>query len=397
MKSDEILYCSRCGEEISVNSRYCMKCGNINYNHPENQGMKKFEKKNDNHIYEVGQGDTIKTRTAKDMITIPTHTGNQKKAYLLNYLVYIGFILIYALITYIKFDFSYFGFLDSSFTIGVVVFSIIFLYVSSLEIIFMKTNNPWWSALIPIYNIGVFSKITLGKAILGFLYLVPVLNILLFFYSMGKLGKRFGYNSKLTAILFFIMIPVIAYRTNSFDGKIYLDIAEKNIVEKDYKRRNRLFLLILFFIIVCSVLYAVNDYDKLKAKSEEVAAENYVYTAEKILGKVKDKVSEGEYSCSTNAKFSPGRNYYFHSVEAYYEYGITNLKSLFGNEVETLIYVNIDSSGNATYYMSMSDGEKGFNKILESELQADKVVEYKEVVMTEVQSNNYVSCSINSK
>ena len=41
MNDDKIL-CPRCGEEMKRNSRYCMKCGYLNYDHPENAAMKSY-------------------------------------------------------------------------------------------------------------------------------------------------------------------------------------------------------------------------------------------------------------------------------------------------------------------------------------------------------------------
>lgn len=397
MKTDEIIYCSRCGEEFSVNSRYCMKCGNINYNHPDNKNMKQFENQNQEHIYQVGQGDTIKSKTAKDMIAVPTHTGNQKKCYMLNMLGFLGFMLIYALIVFLTSDFMFIGFLDSSFPLVSSIIAFIYLYVASWQIIFMKTNNPWWSALIPIYNIGVFSKITLGKAKLGLLYLVPGLNILVFFYSMAKLGKKFGYNGKLTAILFFIFIPVIAFKTNSFNGKVYLDISDKNIVEKDYKRRNNLLGAIIIFLVLGLMLYVFNNYKDLKEKSDNLVAEEYVQTAKKILGVVHKSVDEKNYSCGLDEGYKPGKNYYYHSTEVYYEYGITNVKSLIGKEAEVLILVNVDQSGKATYHMTMSDGERGFKKTLETELDKKDIIKYENIDKKEIENSNYISCSIKTK
>ena len=48
MNTDEnvpIVYCSRCGAEMKSNSRYCMKCGNLNYEHGANEQMRKYCRK----------------------------------------------------------------------------------------------------------------------------------------------------------------------------------------------------------------------------------------------------------------------------------------------------------------------------------------------------------------
>ena len=42
--SEYAIYCSRCGAKMSSNSRYCMKCGNLNYDHEANKSMKPFIK-----------------------------------------------------------------------------------------------------------------------------------------------------------------------------------------------------------------------------------------------------------------------------------------------------------------------------------------------------------------
>ena len=44
MNDEEMIYCSRCGEAMKASSRYCMKCGNLNYDHPENREVLKIAK-----------------------------------------------------------------------------------------------------------------------------------------------------------------------------------------------------------------------------------------------------------------------------------------------------------------------------------------------------------------
>ena len=42
------IYCSKCGAPMKEDARYCMKCGTLNYDHPDNQYMKKYmDKTND--------------------------------------------------------------------------------------------------------------------------------------------------------------------------------------------------------------------------------------------------------------------------------------------------------------------------------------------------------------
>ena len=36
------IYCAKCGAEMGSNSRYCMKCGTLNYEHEANKNMKGY-------------------------------------------------------------------------------------------------------------------------------------------------------------------------------------------------------------------------------------------------------------------------------------------------------------------------------------------------------------------
>ena len=49
-EKENVIYCSRCGSEMSANSRYCMKCGNLNENHPDNNKYSKIFKKTNKFI-----------------------------------------------------------------------------------------------------------------------------------------------------------------------------------------------------------------------------------------------------------------------------------------------------------------------------------------------------------
>jgi len=40
----DIIRCSRCGAEMKSDVRYCMKCGNLNYSHPDNVSMRPYIK-----------------------------------------------------------------------------------------------------------------------------------------------------------------------------------------------------------------------------------------------------------------------------------------------------------------------------------------------------------------
>lgn len=391
MKSDEIIYCSRCGSEFNKSARYCMKCGNINYDHPENASMKKYEGNNKENVYQIGAGSSIKTNTSSDMMGIPTNTGNPTLFFIVNILVFCGIIIGYAGIVLLSCDFMLTAFLDSSFSGFCCLFSLMFLYVVSLELIFMKTNNYWWAALIPFYNCGVLAKITMKNSKLAVLYFIPIVGVVASFYSMFKLGKQFGYNGALCAIFSFISLPVIAFKTNSFNGITYLDANDRDAVEKDYKRRNTLLFIIIIFLLLGVMVFAFNNYNKIKSGASDVLGFKYVKTAEKILKETKKSIEEEKISCDDDSnKFVAGKTYYFYFEESYYEFGITTADGLVGNEMESFVKVK-NENGKLIYSISISDGTYGFEETLEEDLDQDIVKKYKEV--KKVNDQNIISCS----
>ena len=88
------MICSRCGAEMKSNSRYCMKCGNLNYDHEANQGMKDYMKAGATETYQVGSGKFIvdnNTGSNKNQLitSVANNTGNRAICFLVNLLAYI--------------------------------------------------------------------------------------------------------------------------------------------------------------------------------------------------------------------------------------------------------------------------------------------------------------------
>ena len=60
MKEDELIFCPRCGEKMRKGQRNCLKCGQLNYENPSNEYMKKYESKHGSNLndgtYIIGKG-----------------------------------------------------------------------------------------------------------------------------------------------------------------------------------------------------------------------------------------------------------------------------------------------------------------------------------------------------
>ena len=84
--NDTIIYCNRCGAKMKSSSRYCMKCGNLNYDHEANKDLKYMQPKEE-QTYQVGSGKMINTslENGKQNLNIAHNTGNDKSCFFVNF------------------------------------------------------------------------------------------------------------------------------------------------------------------------------------------------------------------------------------------------------------------------------------------------------------------------
>ena len=72
------IYCQKCGAEMNSNSRYCMNCGALNYDHEANKNMQQFIPKYKNNTYQIGSGQfMIQNDNNQISQSIATNTGNK--------------------------------------------------------------------------------------------------------------------------------------------------------------------------------------------------------------------------------------------------------------------------------------------------------------------------------
>ena len=62
------MFCPRCGAEMKPEQRYCMKCGALNYEHPDNQKMKQYI--TDDELEKAKENYLKTTEEEKDTIEI---------------------------------------------------------------------------------------------------------------------------------------------------------------------------------------------------------------------------------------------------------------------------------------------------------------------------------------
>ena len=142
MENDESkIFCSRCGAEMSINSRYCMKCGNLNENHPDNNKYSKILKDN-NDNYQIGSGKRIFNSTKnKSGVNFITEKNTNRMNFILFNIIAIAIMCIISLIPlfFIK-SFSIQGLLDTGVFTAIFINSIVIMMFVSIQIVYIKIN-----------------------------------------------------------------------------------------------------------------------------------------------------------------------------------------------------------------------------------------------------------------
>lgn len=375
------IYCPRCGAEMNSNSRYCMKCGNLNSDHEANQSMKPYIKDN-TEAYQVGSGEYISSNSVQT--SIGNNTGNRKLCFIVNFSIYMFIIIISTIIVLLKGNMDILYVRESFLPYLLVIVSTIFLYCYSIELIFMKCNKPWWSGLIPIYNFMVLSEILYKKKLLGLITLIPIIGELYILVMFYTLGKRFKFNGLLTVVLSLIFIPIMGFGTSLYQGRSFVDDLNQKEIENNYKRKRVfLFFIIVFFLTgIGFVLW--KNMDSVNDGAEVVGKEYYVYAAKGIVKKTKNKISKDKFSCDDVDYDNKTGVYYF----IYSDLGDYIYLPFYYQREPIKGYVVVDnSSGSSNYYVSLTDGTTGIDNVLIDTISTDDV---KNVSDLHEVNNNYV-------
>lgn len=257
--SPNVIICARCGSEMKKNARYCMKCGNLNYAHPDNEFMKQYAYKNTvNGEFvpnaSVGGQNTV----ASNSVSNVSSTKNPYKACFITNVILFG---IYTLILLLPVFLTGKG-LGYAFGILLLV-GYLFVFSYSSQRILIKGGRPWWSAFIPFYSSYTWFEVATGCGWLFLLTYVPVIGIVVGFYALYSLGKRFYRNGWLTMFFWFVMIPVIGLDRSS-EMSVFIQgssLADKSVdskgktaSEKKYGR-NKFFITLIVLVVVCVGLY----------------------------------------------------------------------------------------------------------------------------------------------
>jgi len=372
--------CPRCGNEVKSSSRYCMKCGYLNPNHPDNKEMGKYMPTGmqSYSVSEAGVNTAFQANNNEVRGAVETafgsHMGSFTLCFAVNFICWLALLLALIISFYYVAGENVMMMLSSEFSyalLGTAVFSIL---QYGTELTYMKMNKRWWSSLIPIYNLYVLSDAVNEKKILNFLIFVPVIGQIYLLTVLYKMGKDFKSNGFLTMLFPFIMIPVIGFGSNAFRGVCYL--SGRDSLEQEYGKK-KIFLVSCVIAIVFSIVVFIYANTVSINKGVDRLSSYYLYFAsQRVLRRTALKVENGVYECDSiedNVLY-----FYFQDLDDYFSIPFY----VYRNPIKAYVKVVVHKNGNGVlntydYYISMTDREYGFEEIKSDELDIEDIKEYK--------------------
>ncbi len=258
--SADFITCSRCGSDMKKDSRYCMKCGNLNYSHQDNEFMKQYA------IKDIKQSSYIAgVETAKTLgFDIPKDVSNYqfRTCFIVNAVLF-GLPLLVVLIVFIlslsSGEVNIGGILGSILVIG-----ILFIEAYGYQRVLIKAGQPWWAVYVPFYGQYVQFEIGLGNGWLFLLMFVPIVNLIVSIMCVFGFAAKFNKNGFLMLFFPFVMLPIIGFDSNTsytFTTKkeittrsVVLDPTKKTESEKEYKVK-KFFITIAVIVVVGVVVW----------------------------------------------------------------------------------------------------------------------------------------------
>ncbi len=371
--------CPRCGNDVSLNARYCMKCGYLNPDHPDNKQYEQLINKNGMVGYTVSDGKTDasfqvnanEVRATGVETVFGSNTGNYNLCFILNFLFYLLLVIGTVFVFYTTYG-SFTNMLGSEIYYVLFCISLFSIYLYSTQLVYMKMNRHWWVALIPFVNMYSLSDAIYGNKILNLLIFVPVIGELYYIVLLFKMGKAFKVSGLLTVLIPFIMFPVIGYGGNGFNNICY--VSGRDSLEKDYGKK-KTFFVTCCIVIVCSVILFIYSNTVNINKSMDKFSSYYLYFAsQRVIRRTELKVQNKVYECDS---YGDTLYFYYGDLSDYFSIPFY----VYRDPIQAYVKVVITEEGDGIldkydYYISMTDKKYGYAEIPVDELKIETITEY---------------------
>ncbi len=227
----EKVFCTKCGAEMNSTSRCCLKCGNLNPMHKDNQAY--FQKLAELHgssydsaVSYVQQPPTQTQAvvpqptvaeqplpTVSEPVVAQTPVKDNSSAFLACNIVNFIFLLIGLLFVFLAFQSE--G-LDAVVGIVMALVGISTLMIFGLEVLYLEMEKDWWAVFVPVYGNMVLAEIAMGNMMIGLLTLLPLVGEFALFVIMYQLGEKIGKNGFITLLFFPIVVALYGFNACSY-------------------------------------------------------------------------------------------------------------------------------------------------------------------------------------
>lgn len=247
----DIIYCAKCGDPMKRDARYCLRCGNLNYSHPDNLKMKNYAWQS------VKKGEFISGINVDrgELIDVPWKYRYKPFlwCFIVNFLIHLALPILLNVFA----NYANISELSKYMWAIYIGFAVLFVFDYSMQSIFIKAKERWWSYFIPIYSQYVFFDISAGAGWMFILLFIPFVNIVVMCYALFRLGRKFGKSGLATMLLPFVMIPIIGLGSAQVSSFVLepgitqneVDSKGRTRSEREYKRKK----IISSFLIISAI------------------------------------------------------------------------------------------------------------------------------------------------
>lgn len=96
---------------------------------------------------------------------------------------------------------------------------LIVLQIVAMCKVFTKAGKPWWSAIIPFYNVYTLYEITFGNGWYFLMLFLPLANVVMSIVSMVRLARLFGKSNGFAVglvLLNFVFMLILGFGDSTF-------------------------------------------------------------------------------------------------------------------------------------------------------------------------------------
>lgn len=262
------IFCPKCGNEMKNTSRYCMKCGHLNIDHPDNKNVSKYFEDSGNTIVNNYNGKYIMTNNALKNIDHNFMKKNSRYCFIFNLITFLLTVICFSVIYY-RNNGGFSNVLSSNVWSIFIVIPLMYIYCYAYELLFIKMGYSWWKALIPIYNVMLISKKVFDNMFLGLIIIVPIIGQIYLLVLMYKLATKFNRNGLLMVLFPFIMIPLISFSEDLYEKE---NDSGNFDYESTYGMKKKFLILCSIFLLIglLMLLFKFPIIDYFKNKWNEV-------------------------------------------------------------------------------------------------------------------------------